>query len=131
MHLRVDPTCGVPLGVQIAKQLRLAVAAGRLRPGDQLPPARDLAAQLSVNFHTVRKAYADLAADGLLDVGRGRGTFVAERAPKLGAAGLRDLVRGHVSRLAEDLAGSALDAPRVEEVVVQELRRALGVKVQG
>lgn len=128
MRLRLDPTGGVPLGVQIVRQIRLAVAAGRIRPGDQLPPARDLAARLGVNFHTVRKAYADLAGEGLLDVGQGRGTFVAEGAAPLGAAELRGLVRSHVERLAEDLAGAPADAARVEALVVEELRRAMNAR---
>lgn len=130
MRLRIDPNDGVPLGVQIVRQIRLAVAAGRLAPGGQLPPARDLAAQLGVNFHTVRKAYADLAQEGVLDVGQGRGTFVAEGAGRLGASALRGLVRAHVERLAEDLAGASPDAGRVEAIVVEELRRALGAKVR-
>ncbi len=125
MHVRLEPTSGVPLGVQIARQLRLAVAAGRLRPGDQLPPARDLAAELGVNFHTVRTAYGALAAEGLLTMGQGRGTFVADGGARLSAAALRDVVRGHVERLAEDLAGAQLEPARVEELVVEEVRRAL------
>ena len=125
MHIRVDATSGVPLGVQIASQIRLAMAAGRLRAGEQLPPARDLAAKLGVNFHTVRAAYGDLATEGLLEVGRGRGTFVAEEVARLSASALRGVVRSHVARLAEDLAGAPIDPFRVEEVVVDELRRAL------
>ncbi len=125
MRLRLDPTAGVTLGTQIVRQIRLAVAAGRIRPGEQLPPARELAADLGVNFHTVRKAYADLAVEGLLDVGQGRGTFVAEGAPRLGAADLRELVRRHVTHLAEDLAGAPIEPGRVESVVVDELRRVL------
>jgi GntR family transcriptional regulator len=125
MRLRIEPTSGVPLGVQIARQIRLAVTAGRLRRGDQLPPARDLAAELGVNFHTVRKAYADLAAEGVLDVGQGRGTFVTETAEKLGAADLRAIVRAHVARLAEDLAGADVDRARLEQIVAEELRATL------
>lgn len=128
MRLRLEPASGVPLGAQIARQIRLAVAAGRLGPGDQLPAARDLAAELGVNFHTVRKAYADLAAEGLLDVGQGRGTFVTEAGARLGAAELRALVRTHVTRLAEDLAGAPVDPERVEHLVVDEVRRALGAR---
>ncbi len=126
MRLRLDPTGGVPLGVQIARQIRLAVAAGRLLPGGRLPAARDLAAELRVNFHTVRKAYGDLEAEGLLRCEQGRGTFVAEGAGPLTRGGLREVVRRHVERLAEDLAGSGLDPDLVEGLAAEELRRALG-----
>jgi DNA-binding transcriptional regulator YhcF (GntR family) len=127
----VDPNDGVPLGVQIVRQVRLAVSAGRLREGDRLPAARELAAQLGVNFHTVRKAYADLAAEGLLEVGQGRGTFVTASGDGLRARELRALVREHVRRLAEDLAGSGVPEPEVESIVVEELRRALAAEARG
>lgn len=128
MRLRIDPNAGVPLGVQIARQVRLAVASGRLSPGERLPPARDLAADLRVNFHTVRKAYGDLEAEGLLRCEQGRGTFVSEEAGPLTRGDLRDAVRASVERLAEDLAGSDLDGALLEDLVVRELRRALGAR---
>jgi GntR family transcriptional regulator len=128
MRLRVDPNSGVPLGVQIARGVRLAIAAGRLAAGDRLPSARELAADLGVNFHTVRKAYGELEAEGLLRVERGRGTTVAPDAKTLRAADLRALVRRHVERLAEDLAGADVDDERLRELVVEELRRALGAR---
>jgi GntR family transcriptional regulator len=126
MRLRLDPNDGVPLGLQIARQIRLAVASGRLVPGERLPAARDLAADLRVNFHTVRRAYGDLEAEGLLRCERGRGTFVSDAAGAWTRGDLRETVRAHAERLAEDLAGSGLDADLVEAMVAEEVRRALG-----
>jgi GntR family transcriptional regulator len=127
MRLRVDPNSGTPLGVQIVRQIRLAVAAGRVEPGGRLPSARDLAATLGVNFHTVRAAYAELERDGLLRLEQGRGTFVSPDAKPLGKTGLRDLVRAHVERLVEDLAGLDHDVDALAAIVDAELRRALGL----
>ncbi len=127
MRLRVDPNSGVPLGVQIAQQLRLAIAAGRLGAETRLPSARDLAADLGVNFHTVRKAYGVLETEGLLRVERGRGTTVAT-ARRLRAADLRGLARRHVERLAEDLAGADVDVARLRSIVDAELRLAFGAR---
>lgn len=131
MRLRVDPNSGVPLGVQIARQVRLAVAAGRVAPGERLPSARGLAAELGVNFHTVRKAYGELEAEGLLVVERGRGTTVSATARPMRTSDLRDLVRGHVERLVEDLAGAEIDVERLAETVDAELRRALAARRTG
>lgn len=131
MFLRLEPNSGIPLGVQITRGLRLAIAQGRLEPGQQLPSARDLAGQLQVNFHTVRKAFGDLEAAGLLEVRRGRGTFVADVAQQLVGADLEGLVRSHVERLVEDLAGTDLDAEAIQELVVRELARALRNKNEG
>lgn len=126
MRLRVDPNSGTPLGVQIARQVKLAVATGRVEPGGRLPSARELAEQLGVNFHTVRAAYAELEREGILRMEQGRGTFVAESAKRLGATGLRDVVRAHVARLVEDLAGADVDQDALAELVDAELRRAFG-----
>jgi GntR family transcriptional regulator len=124
MHLRLEPTSGIPLGQQISQQLKLAIATGRLRPGQQLPSARDLAASLRVNFHTVRKAYGDLEAEGVLRFERGKGTFVPDRVAGLDSAALRRLVREHVCRLAADLAGSGVTLRDLEDLVLAELRSA-------
>ncbi len=126
MHLRIEPNCGVPLGTQIVRQLRLAIVSKRLLPGERLPSARDLAAQLGVNFHTVRKAYGDLERAGLARFERGKGTYVVEDAPALARGELRALVREHLGRLAADLAGAELDHGEVEELVRAELGRLLG-----
>jgi GntR family transcriptional regulator len=125
MHLRLEPSSGVPLGVQIARQLRLAVAAGRLQPGERLPAARDLAADLRVNFHTVRKVYGDLEREGLVRTERGLGTFVADRVTALDDGAVRQVVRQHLERLLEDLAGLGLSLRDVGRLVDQELRELL------
>jgi GntR family transcriptional regulator len=125
MHFRLEANSGVPLGVQIARQLRLAVASGRLQPGERLPAARDLAAELQVNFHTVRKVYSDLEREGVLRTERGLGTFVADRVQGLDDGAVRRLVRQHVERLLEDLAGLGLSTREVGRLVDQELKQLL------
>ncbi|MBI4584522.1 MAG: GntR family transcriptional regulator [Planctomycetes bacterium] len=132
MHLRLEPNSGVPLGFQIVEQLRLAIASGRLQPGEKLPSARDLAGKLQVNFHTVRKAYGDLEREGLLCFERGKGTFVAANARKMNPDDLRRLVRAHVERLAGDLAGVDFPPEKIVELVGQELLRVFrGRKDEG
>lgn len=55
-----------------------AVQAGTLRPGDRLPPHRDLAGRLGLNVSTVTRAYLEMQRRGLVQGEAGRGTFVAE-----------------------------------------------------
>ena len=74
----VDPASGLPIYLQLANQVKKATAGGILRPGDQLPSVRELAAQLAVNPNTVAKAYQELERDGVIATSRGKGTFVAE-----------------------------------------------------
>jgi GntR family transcriptional regulator len=125
IYLRLRPTSGVPLGLQIERQLRLAVATGRLAPGERLPAARDLAAELGVNFHTVRKAYSELERDGVLVTARGRGTYVASEVRDLTRTEIRAQVRDHLTRLLEDLAGADVGPGDFEKIVAEELRRLL------
>jgi DNA-binding transcriptional regulator YhcF (GntR family) len=80
VEARVDRASGVPLGTQLAEQIRTAVSGGRLRDGDRLPSVRELAHTAGVNVNTVRAVYARLEADGLVRSEHGRGTFVAGAA---------------------------------------------------
>ena len=74
----IDPRSPTPLYEQIAARVRLAVAAGDLRPGDALPSVRNLARELRVNPATVVQAYRDLAIDGFVEIRHGHGTFVRD-----------------------------------------------------
>jgi GntR family transcriptional regulator len=95
MLLRVDPGSAVPIFEQLAASVRAELARGGLRAGERLPGAREVAAALDINIHTVLKAYQALRDEGLVDLRRGRGAVIAEGAavaPEVLAA-VRDLVR--------------------------------------
>jgi DNA-binding transcriptional regulator YhcF (GntR family) len=96
--IRVDREGDVPVGVQLAWSLRRAIESGRLRPGDRLPPLRELAIEVGVNANTLRAAYAKLESEGLIETRHGSGTYVT------GAHERRDLspLVGAASRAARD-----------------------------
>lgn len=81
MFERIDPRSSTPLYAQIAGRLKVAIAAGELRPAEALPSVRELAARLRVNPATVVQAYRDLEAEGFVEIRHGAGTFVRELAP--------------------------------------------------
>jgi GntR family transcriptional regulator len=94
MLFRVDPSSGVALFDQLAASVRTELARGGLRAGERLPSAREVAAALDINIHTVLKAYQELRDEGLIDLRRGRGAVVTAGAgvsPELLAA-VRTLV---------------------------------------
>ncbi|MEZ4595870.1 MAG: GntR family transcriptional regulator [Chloroflexota bacterium] len=68
----------VPLHHQVYLDLAGALAAGEWRPGDRLPPERELARRYGCSLITVRRALGDLARDGLLSRRQGQGTFVLQ-----------------------------------------------------
>src|SRR6188474_2199105 len=76
---------------EVVTQLREMIHRGDLRPGDRLPPERDLAKQLGVSRPTLRAGISSLAAVGVLQPRRGAGTFVveAEGPPSLDSSALR------------------------------------------
>src|ERR671927_614712 len=88
---REEPT---DLHEQVAAEIRRAIADGEAKPGERLPPARDLAAVLEVNTNTVLRALRELRDEGLLEFRRGRGISVAG-TPARGAviAEAKELVR--------------------------------------
>ena len=77
--IRVDLRSKTPAYLQIVEQVEGLVAAGALRPGDQLPTVRWLALEVRINFNTVARAYRILDEAGVISTQRGRGTYVVRR----------------------------------------------------
>src|SRR5919197_2905092 len=94
LKVKVDRSETLRLHEQVAAELRRAIAEGEARPGERLPPARDLAAVLGVNRNTVLRALRMLRDEWLLEFRRGRGVTVAG-TPQRGAvvARARELLR--------------------------------------
>lgn len=107
----VDRNNPVPLYLQIKALWQNQIAAGLLKPGDQLPPEHELCRMYGVSPITVKQAMKALVTEGVLTRERGRGTFVTR--PKLPA---QELTR--LSSVAEELEAAGLQA--TAEVVRRE-----------
>jgi GntR family transcriptional regulator/MocR family aminotransferase len=83
MDLFLDEASRSSLSLQLYDQIRDAINVGRLTPGDQLLPSRQLAGQLGVSRHTVTTAYGRLAAEGYIQGRAGGGSIVAPASPRL------------------------------------------------
>lgn len=105
LDVKVSRDEPVQLHDQVAAEIRRAIADEEAKPGDRLPPARDLAAVLGVNTNTVLRALRALRDEGLLEFRRGRGITVAGTAPRGAvveqARGLVHFARQHGYRLDE------------------------------
>jgi GntR family transcriptional regulator len=77
MFSRIDSRSPTPIYAQIADRIRVAVASGELKTGDDLPSVRALATRLRVNPATVAQAYRELEREKLVEMRQGAGTFIA------------------------------------------------------
>lgn len=75
-NVKLDRDERLDLHEQVAGEIRRAIVEGEAKPGERLPPARDLAAVLGVNTNTVFRALRQLRDEGLLEFRRGRGITV-------------------------------------------------------
>jgi DNA-binding transcriptional regulator YhcF (GntR family) len=93
LKVKIDRQEPTELFEQVAAEIRRAIADGEAKPGERLPPARDLAAVLGVNTNTVLRSLRLLRDEGMLEFRRGRGVTVAG-TPERGAviARARELV---------------------------------------
>ena len=90
--LRVDTTDPTPPYEQLRRQFVDLIGSGALRPGDRLPPLRQLAADLGLAVGTVARTYRELETAGLVASRRGGGTRVqASACPSTAAQRERDL----------------------------------------
>jgi GntR family transcriptional regulator len=87
---QVFPNSGLPIYRQIVDQVRRHVACGRYKAGDFLPSVRQVALELEINHMTVSKAYSLLERDGVVELVRGQGMRVADRASATSPDTLRE-----------------------------------------
>ncbi len=80
--VKVDQRHPTNLNEQVAAEIRRAIADGEAKPGERLPPAKDLAAVIGVNTNTVLRALRTLRDEGLLEFRRGRGITVTGKAER-------------------------------------------------
>ena len=79
MDIEIDFQTHIPIYTQVMQQIKQAIAAEELNPGDQLPTVRQLAAELRVNFNTIARAYRLLDEAGIISTQHGRGTYILEQ----------------------------------------------------
>jgi len=82
-------------GAHVVEHVRRLIEAGDLKPGDRLPPERDLARQIGVSRPSLRSGLRSLQAMGVISARQGSGTFIKDGPPRLGEAPLRFLAALH------------------------------------
>lgn len=83
IELRLDSGNGIPIYLQIIRQITYGVRAQLMPPGEQLSSVREMSRKLQVNPLTIAKAYLELEHNGLVTTRWGKGTFVAGELPQI------------------------------------------------
>jgi GntR family transcriptional regulator len=101
MNLEIDFRSGIPIYLQVVERIKERLAAGLLKPGDQLPTVRSLASDLRVNFNTIARSYRIMDESGIISTQQGRGTYILEMpSPEvigsIRAKALEDLTRRYL-----------------------------------
>lgn len=122
MQLHLSPGDGLPIYRQIVNQVKYLVAAGRLAPGEELPPIRALAEQLVVNPNTVARAYLELERDGIVTKRHGSGTYVSDNGSPLKRAERTRLLSQRVDALLAEARHLDIELDEVLQVVRQRAK---------
>jgi GntR family transcriptional regulator len=120
MFLPVDPSSGLPIYRQIFDQVRRMIAGGALKPGDRLMSVRELSTTLAINPLTVAKAYGQLEREGLVEMRRGLGVYVATAAAPVRALSVRrTAARAAAERFALEAAQAGVDGNEACRLVLE------------
>ena len=126
--LRINLNSPVPPYEQLREQVAGLIATSELKPGNRLPPVRQLAADLGLAGGTVARAYRELEQAGLIE-GRGRhGTVVRDAAAGSGPDESR---RQQLTAAAAHLARTARELGFSDEAALAAARGALARTAPG
>jgi GntR family transcriptional regulator len=109
INFRLDARSGVAPYRQLADQVRQAVSLGLLRPGDKLPPVREVVTQITINPNTVHRAYRELEHEGIVEGRPGLGTFVTARASSSLSSSDRTMLQQELQQWANRARSAGVD----------------------
>ena len=123
LHLSIRQNDGVPLYLQLVRQIKHLIATGRLVENDELPPVRVLAQQLVINPNTVVRAYKELEVAGLIYTRRGSGTYVSGRGSPYTDAECRRILAERADALAVEAHNLGYSMEQLLDVVRESAQR--------
>lgn len=126
MKISIDSESSVPIYIQIEDSITSLIAAGQLKPGEQLPTIRELAADIRVNLNTVARAYFELDKEGVITTQQGRGTFVSGMPDQKQVEKTRQkLLQSIIHTALEEAHGLGYSAKEIREAFQAEIKNYL------
>ena len=126
LDIQLSNASGVPFYRQIVDQMSDMVRAGILEPGSRLASVRELTLQLQVSLITVRRAYADLEAAGLIVRRQGQGTFVADDVGKAAVKQARKDAKRALEQAIDRARQLGLDDQEIETILTNHIQSTGG-----
>lgn len=126
MRFHIDPDSGVPVYLQISRNIKRSIALGSLRNGEQVPSVREVAETLTVNPNTVAKAYQLLEREGIVTTRQGIGTFVTEGEISITEQERRNIVSEKLDRALVEAGHLRLSGDEIREIFNERLAELFG-----
>jgi GntR family transcriptional regulator len=123
MEITVDIDNPVPQFEQLIEQIKAAVTAGVLKPGDALPSIRQLASDLELNSKTVAKAYKLLERDSIIEAKGYRGTYVHPKAKANCKLDLQEWTHGKLSEAIAELRQAGVTDSEIRNAFASAISR--------
>ena len=117
MNIVISNSGEIPIYEQIASQIKSAVIAGEVKPGEPLPSLRFLAKELRVSVISTKRAYEELEREGYITSVPGKRSFAAEIN--------RELLREEQYKRLEEHLNEAVDAARTAGISLGEMKELL------
>ncbi len=117
MFFHLDLHSDVAIYLQVVHQVKFAVAAGSLRPGQLLPSVRALSAQLATNPNTVARAFTTLQTEGVIEALRGRGMVVREAAVEICQQERLSVVRDRIGTSLREAWNAGLSREQIQMLI--------------
>lgn len=117
LHFNLSQSDGVPLYLQLIRQIKQFIATGRLTAEDELPSVRALAQQLVVNPQTIVRAYRELEMTGLIYKRHGAGTYVSAEGTPYTEAECRRMLMERANTLLVEARGLGFDLEKTIDLV--------------
>jgi len=124
MFFDINPSNGVPVYEQVARQITFAIASGSIGTGEMIPSVREMARELAINPNTVARAFRDLQEQEIVQTVRGTGLAVTKGAKAKCIAARTRLIRSRLRDVIDEARQSQLTEDDLQKIVDAELQNS-------
>src|SRR5215510_10046952 len=123
MDMRIETSGREPIYRQLARQIREAIATGKLAEEERLPSVRELSRRLVVNPNTIARVYTELEREGVLHTRQGMGVFVAQPNNELSQPARRKKLYDRIDALLTEAVYLGFTPEQIHDAVTERARQ--------